>query len=125
MRRPILATVLMLCVATSVPAHGADTDASVAREVGALIEALARSRCEFFRNGSWYGSERAAAHLRRKYRYFERKGLLTTSEDFIARAGTASSFSGTGYRVRCPGAAEQPSAQWLGAELQRQRAARR
>ena len=114
----------LLVLALAVHAAGARADPPAGREVEALIAALERSQCEFYRNGSWYGSARAASHLRRKYEYFVDEGLLSSAEDFIARGASASAFSGTPYRVRCAGAAEQPSAQWLTEQLRRERAAR-
>jgi hypothetical protein len=87
------------------------------REIEQLIDALGRSGCEFQRNGKWYPSGEAQAHLRRKYDYLRKRDLVANAEQFIERAGTQSSMSGKAYAVRCPGQRAVPSAQWLGARL--------
>lgn len=115
---------LLVLLLPLVLAHAARADTVAEREVEALIVALERSQCEFYRNGSWYGSARAASHLRRKFEHFVDRGMLASAEDFIARGASASSFSGTQYRVRCAGAAEQPSAQWLREQLRLARSVR-
>lgn len=96
--------------------------ASVARrEITALIVALGASGCEFQRNGTWYDAATARAHLQRKYEHLRKRDLAPTAELFIERAASRSSMSGKPYRVRCPGRAEQPSADWF---LQRLHAVR-
>jgi len=57
--------------------------------------------------------------LQMKLEYLVEKGLVTDSEEFIAKAGTESSMSGRPYKVRCPNQEEQPSAVWLGSELRK------
>lgn len=97
-------------------------DENTARsEIAALIAALGTSGCEFQRNGTWYDAVTARAHLQRKYDYLRKRDLAPTAERFIERAASRSSISGQPYRVRCPGRAEQPSADWF---LQRLRAIR-
>lgn len=91
------------------------------REIAGLIAALGASGCEFQRNGSWHDAAAARAHLQRKYDYLRKRDLAPTAELFIERAATRSSMSGKAYRVRCPGRAEQPAADWF---LQRLRASR-
>jgi hypothetical protein len=91
------------------------------QEINALIGALATSKCEFQRNGKWYGAEDARSHLQRKYDYLLRKNLADTAEQFIERAASRSSMSGREYRVRCPGQADQSSASWFQAQLRRLR----
>lgn len=91
------------------------------REIGGLMDALSSSRCEFNRNGVWHAAARARTHLQRKYDYLLKKNLVDTPEQFIDRAASRSSVSGKAYRVRCPGRAEQDSAAWFRAQLQRLR----
>jgi hypothetical protein len=93
---------------------------AVASEIDRLLDRLAGSQCEFYRNGTWYGAEAARRHLEKKYRYLADHGSIPSSEDFIRRAATASSASGEAYRVRCQGR-ELPSAAWLTRELERVR----
>ena len=87
------------------------------REIEQLIQALGASGCQFQRNGKWYPSADAQAHLRRKYDYLRKRDLVASAEQFIERAGTESSMSGKPYQVRCPGRAAVSSADWLGARL--------
>lgn len=93
-------------------------------EIRALIGALKQSGCEFSRNGSWYDSAKAAAHLQQKYDYLLKKNLVPTTAAFIERAGSQSSMSGKAYQVRCAGQAPVNSADWLNAQLKQLAATR-
>jgi hypothetical protein len=97
--------------------------APMQQEVEELLQAIEHSGCEFFRNGSWHSGSETRQHLARKYEGVRRTQTLTSAEDFIDGVATRSSASGLPYRVRCPGAAELPSGQWLHALLERQRRA--
>ncbi len=109
---------LMLSLVACVGAH-AEADVSTTRgEITALLQALGASQCEFFRNGTWYDSEKAEDHLKRKLDYFERKGLLSTTDAFIDDAASQSSMSGKAYQVRCQGQSALPSADWLKRKLE-------
>ena len=89
-------------------------------EITGLMDALAKSGCQFQRNGDWYDAAQARAHLQRKYDYLLKKDLVHTSEQFIQRAASKSSLSGRAYRVKCAGE-EQDAAAWFGEQLQRLR----
>ena len=97
-------------------AHAAPTPAA-RQEINHLVGYLKSSGCQFKRNGSWHDAPDAAKHLQRKVDYLQKRDLVATSEDFIARAASASSITGTPYQVRCGGAAPIASAAWLKAEL--------
>lgn len=88
-------------------------------EVDFLLGYLAVSGCEFYRNGTWYGSDAAQAHLRKKYAYLAALNMVETADDFIEKAGSESSFSGNAYQVRCNGGAAVTSRKWLSDELAR------
>lgn len=118
--RTTLCTVSVM-LALAQPAAAAPTPAAQA-EIGHLLGYLGASGCEFFRNGTWSTAAKARTHLQRKLDYLLKKDLVDTAEHFIERAATESSRSGEAYRVRCPGAAETPSASWLAEELARYRA---
>ena len=107
----------LLASATSVAAPSA----KATQEIDALIGALNASKCEFQRNGKWYGATDARTHLQRKFDYLLKKNLVDTAEQFIERAASESSMSGREYRVRCPGQAERSSRSWFQAQLQRLR----
>ena len=82
-------------------------------EIDYLLSTVSLSECEFFRNGSWYDSKFAAAHLKSKLQYLLAKNLVQNSEDFIEKAATASSLSGRPYAIRCKGNEAVPTGQWL------------
>jgi hypothetical protein len=89
----------------------------VATEIEHLLEFVAASRCEFFRNGKWYDPERAQAHLRSKYQMLAARTRNLTTEDFIEKAASNSSFSGRPYQVRCVNKVVMPCGLWLHREL--------
>ena len=86
-------------------------------EIDQLLSSLGQSGCRFFRNGTWYDAEQAASHLKRKYGYLDRKGLVTSAESLIDLAATKSSISGQPYLVRCPGSTAIPSKAWFTQQL--------
>jgi Family of unknown function (DUF5329) len=105
-----------------VPVAGAEPPINVQVEVDFLLGYIEGSGCEFYRNGTWHDPKAAQAHLRDKYRYLAARNLITTTEDFIEKAATQSSFSGQPYKVRCQDGATMATNQWLRAELVRFRA---
>ncbi len=102
-----------------VPVARADPPTNVQIEVNFLLGSIEGSGCEFYRNGTWNDSKTAQAHLRDKYTYLVARNLINTTEDFIEKAATESSFSGQPYKVRCNGGAPVTSNQWLRDELAR------
>jgi hypothetical protein len=107
---------------SAVPAsHAAGPSPAARAEIAHLFAFLEDSGCAFHRNGSWFGSREAGAHLGRKYAYLLERGLVSSAEDFIERAATRSSISGEPYRVRC-GAKTVESGPWLREELLKYRA---
>lgn len=109
---PVLMLGLLL-----IPVARAEPPTSVQIEVNFLLGQVEGSGCEFYRNGTWSDSKTAQAHLRDKYKYLAARNLINTTEDFIERAATSSSFSGQAYEVRCNGGATVKSKQWLHDEL--------
>jgi Family of unknown function (DUF5329) len=99
----------------------ADPSAATEAEIAHLFTYLVTSDCEFYRNGSWYPTPEASAHIKRKYEYLRRRGLVSTAESFIERAASASSMSGKPYLVKCAEREPVESASWLGEELERYR----
>jgi cobalamin biosynthesis protein CobD/CbiB len=110
--------VLMLGLSL-VPVARAEPPTKVQIEVNFLLGYLEGSGCEFYRNGTWHDSKAAQTHLRDKYKYLVARNLINTTEEFIDRAATESSFSGQPYEVRCNGGATVTSNQWLRNELAR------
>lgn len=87
-----------------------------------MLGRLQSSGCSFNRNGSWYETPEARAHLVRKLEYLEDRNLVQTTEQFIDRAATGSSLSGKPYLVRCGSAAPVESRTWLMQQLKALRA---
>lgn len=113
---------LLLCLLLLPGLALAATPSPAARqEIDHLLSHLGQSGCQFNRNGSWHDSAEAVDHLQQKYQYLLKKGLVSSAEDFIARAASESSMSGKPYLVRCGAAAPVPSGNWLKAELNRYR----
>ena len=90
-------------------------------EVEYLLSTIANSGCEFFRNGDWFDSKKASAHLRDKYTALNSLGGFATAIDFIEQAATKSSLSGRPYLIRCASAEPVPTNQWLHEALERYR----
>ena len=99
------------------PVAHAELPANVQIEVNFLLGYIEGSGCEFYRNGSWHDSKTAQAHLRDKYKYLVSRNLIDTTEDFIEKAATESSFSGQPYQLKCNGGVAVTSNQWLQDEL--------
>lgn len=119
---PRLAALLLpLLALVAAPVHAAPPP-QAEREIEQLIATLARSGCQFQRNGSWYDAGQAQAHLRKKYAYLRKRDMVASAEQFIERAASESSMSGRAYQIRCGAVAAQPSATWLRARLNEIRA---
>ncbi|SFR88134.1 hypothetical protein SAMN05216570_0259 [Dyella sp. OK004] len=114
----------MLALLTAVPVSAAHAalDAKGQQEVKALLAFVGNSHCTFIRNGSDYSATDAQAHLQKKFDYLARKDQVNSAEEFIERAGSESSLSGTPYKVSCDGR-EQLTGDWLREELERLRGA--
>ncbi len=108
-------------LAMGAQAWSAEPSTGASAEIGKLLSALGGSKCEFYRNGSWHDAADAQAHLTKKYEYLRNKKKITTTEQFIADAGSKSSMSGEAYQVRCPGRPAEAGATWLSDELARLR----
>ncbi len=86
------------------------TDASMDAEIDFLLVTVAQSDCEFIRNGKAHAGEAARDHLQMKR---ERgKKYYETTEQFIERIASKSSWSGKPYRIRC-GDAEEDASAWF------------
>jgi hypothetical protein len=99
----------------------AATPTTAQTEVEYLLSAVANSGCEFNRNGEWYDSQKASAHLRAKYNALVALGHFATAMDFIEGVATKSSLTGRAYLIRCAGAGPVPTDQWLREALARYR----
>lgn len=116
MKRHLLAIATVASIIVT-KANAAPTAAPVRAEIDALLGKLQTSGCQFNRNGSWYSGAEAKSHLLRKLEYFEDKGNVKTTEQFIELAASKSSSSGKTYQVKCGNEAAADSKQWLNKEL--------
>ena len=119
----LLLSLLTCCVA--IAATAAPLSPVARAEIDGLLVRLVASGCEFNRNGSWYTAAEAKSHLSQKLKYFEDKGLVQSSEQFIEMAASSSSMSGKPYLVRCGNNDPVQSGQWLRSELKDLRSASR
>ncbi len=87
--------------------------ATAQAEVAYLLSFVEESGCKFLRNGSWYDSQKARAHLEYKYDRLAASSQISTAEDFIDKAATKSSMTGQPYEVRCRDGAATTLANWL------------
>jgi hypothetical protein len=104
------------------PAAQAAAPAIANAEINYLLEFIEQSGCRFYRNGSWYDSKEARAHLRGKYEYLAAQGAIQSAEDFIEQAASKSSLSGKAYAIKCASAPVISTNQWLREVLARHRA---
>jgi hypothetical protein len=117
-KAPVLALIAALCI---LPAARAAPLPTAELEINHLLGLIEQSGCEFFRNGTWYDAQRAAAHLRTKYDALSASEEIATAEDFIDKAASRSSMSGQAYLIRCGGGAPMTTRQWFSAALARYR----
>jgi len=117
---PVLILGLILSIG-SAPAAELAPPAIAQSEVNYLLAFIEQSGCQFYRNGSWYDSKDAAAHLRHKYEYLAAKGLIQSADDFIVQAATKSSLSGKAYGIKCGSGPVMATDQWLREALARER----
>lgn len=93
-------------------------------EIAHLFAVLETSNCQFYRNGSWHDAKEASAHMSTKYKYLQNLNLVPSTEKFIERAATESSFSNKAYQIKCADGVAQASAPWFTAALMKFRAAK-
>lgn len=115
-----LLVALLAFLASLATAYAAETPATKA-EITHLFNALETSNCQFNRNGSWYSAKEAAVHLRTKYKYLQDRDLIPSSEKFVERAATQSSFSGKAYQIKCADSVIQHSGAWFLSVLAKRR----
>jgi len=88
---------------------------SVAEEISWLIETVDHSGCTFHRNSSTHSSEIAASHMRLKLSNGKRHAQ--TTENFIHRLASKSSFTGKLYYIECQPESLVSLENWLTAQL--------
>lgn len=68
-------------------------------EIDYLLDAVAASDCAFIRNGKEHSAAEAGDHLQMKRRRGSR--YYDSTEEFIERIASRSSWSGRDYQIRC------------------------
>jgi hypothetical protein len=79
-------------------------------EIDELLDAVAQSDCVFVRNGKAYDGEDARDHLQMKRK--RGRKYYDTTEQFIERIASKSSWSGKPYRIRCD-SEEEDAGNWF------------
>ncbi|MCP4000712.1 MAG: DUF5329 domain-containing protein [Gammaproteobacteria bacterium] len=92
-----------------------NTSTASEAEVEYLLSAVGNSGCLFIRNGAEHPPAEAEGHLRMKYKNGSR--YVSSTDDFITRIASKSSWSGNPYQILCPGKEPQSSSQWLNNQL--------
>ena len=114
----VIVPIMLLNCLLSLNVRADDTVA----EINYLLTSIGNSDCTFIRNGKRYNANDAEAHLRMKYRLGKR--YASTSENFILRLASASSFSTKPYYIDCNDEDKVPSGDWLTRRLEEFRTAR-
>lgn len=122
--RKIVNIFIALLLLNSPHAIAGQTSPQVRLEIDGLFKSLHSSQCQFNRNGSWYNSTEAQAHLTKKLEHFDSKGMIHRTEDFIKLAASTSSTSGKPYQVKCGSDAVVDSHSWLSNQLKTLRASK-
>jgi len=107
LKRLAVVALAALLMAGASGASAGDADA----EIEYLLTAVGDSGCTFIRNGKSHSAEEAEAHLRMKYR--RGRKYASTTEQFIQRLATASSWTKRPYAIRCGDAEPEPTGDWF------------
>ena len=124
----VIASAALCALGAGLPREGLPAEPVIAAsaaqahaEIAYLLDFVAASGCEFYRNGSTYDAVRAAAHLKEKYEALRLTAQRATAEAFIENAASRSSMTGRAYEVGCPGKPRTTTTAWLRGALARYR----
>ena len=117
----LLSTYLLLLSGGVVSATAPQPQPQAQAEIMHLLEFVQQSACQFNRNNTWYNGKDARLHLKKKYDYLVKRGVIGKAEDFIEKAASQRSVSGRAYQIRCRDGKIISSAQWFTEELQQNR----
>jgi hypothetical protein len=109
-KRRILPLAGVILMAAALPGW-ADISDETSAEIDRLLQQVQVSDCIFIRNGSEHDAEDAADHLRLKLK--RGKKYVNTTEQFIDRLASESSWTGKPYTIRCPDQDEELTGAWL------------
>ena len=114
----LIAVIAWLCAAqlASAAPEPSGLPAAEKQKIEALIGAVEElDRAVFVRNGKEYPPASAAKFLRAKWR--KHSSEISSAEEFIVKAATASSTTGRAYLVRFADGREAPVAAFLRSQL--------
>lgn len=117
--RPLVLALALAAPFSAPRAARAAPAENVQQDVNHLLAFIEKSGCSFYRNGSWSDSKAAQAHVRMKYDHLASRDQIANAKEFIEKAASESSFSGTPYQVRCGFNPPVTSRAWLNEELAR------
>jgi hypothetical protein len=112
------ATACVLAALAMLP--GALPAATMDEEIDYLLATVGASNCTFIRNGKSYAAKSAQDHLQMKRKRGKR--YYDSTDEFIDRIASKSSFSGKPYRIQCGDGPEQTATAWFSALLRQRRA---
>ena len=113
---------LLLMLDLTHTAYAQSTPAAVVQiEITHLLDFVGKSGCAFYRNGTWYDALSAQQHLRDKYNYLSSLSEVTSTDQFIEKVATQSSYTQIQYQVKCRDQLTLTSRLWLHDELLRWR----
>ena len=95
--------------------------ADTQQEINHLLGFVAKTNCQYDRNGTIHSGPEARDHINMKYEHYRKK--VKTAEDFIKYSATKSMMSGKKYKIRCPGTEAVNASDWLLEELRHYRKA--
>jgi len=93
----------------------ADVPSEHRHEVEHLLNFVATTSCIINRNGTLHNGPDALSHIKKKYAYF--RDDISTTEEFIERSASKSTFSGKAYSVQCGANKTTTTQYWLMTEL--------
>ena len=94
-------------------------DSRMDREIDFLLDSVVSSDCTFIRNGKKHEASAARDHLQMKRRRGKR--YFDSSEEFIERIASKSSWSGDNYLIQCGDDQQQMAKTWFTALLMQYR----
>ncbi len=98
---------------------GAAFSASMDEEIDFLLDTVGNSDCVFTRNGKDHAAEDARDHLQMKRKRGKR--YFDSSEEFIERLASKSSWSGKPYFIQCGDEPRVTAKEWFTALLEQHR----
>ena len=104
-------TIAMFALLSIVASATLAEDQTVGVEIDFLINAVSESGCKFVRNGKEHTADEAVDHLQMKARRGKR--YYDTTEEFIDRIASKSSWSGKQYLIQCDGEPAVTAAEWF------------